>query len=111
MGRGAAALGPEKEQENRKIKRDERSAAEKHCQPLACQLQQCASRFIYAQHKCDNLKRCWSAFVCACVCLSVYLSVRLLVCWINYRFVRLLGYWVGCMLSGALCYLLYSLYL
>ena len=59
MGRGAAVLdgGPRQEEQNRLIKRDERSAAEKACQPLACQLQACASRYTYAQHKCNALKK------------------------------------------------------
>jgi hypothetical protein len=57
MGRGAAALGVDEHDRNRQIVRDERSAAEKKCQPLACQLQACASRYIYSQHKCNDLKR------------------------------------------------------
>lgn len=61
MGRGAAALGVEKEeaqrqQERRHGRRDERSAAERHCQPLACQLQACASRWVYKPQKCNELK-------------------------------------------------------
>lgn len=57
MGRGAAVLGVEKHQENQRIRRDERNAAEKHCQPLACQLQACASRNVYAQQRCNGLKQ------------------------------------------------------
>jgi hypothetical protein len=55
--RGAAALGPEKVERNKQIRRDERSAAERHCQPLACQLQACASRWVYKPQKCDELKQ------------------------------------------------------
>mmetsp|Transcript_42805 Transcript_42805/g.48638 ORF Transcript_42805/g.48638 Transcript_42805/m.48638 type:complete len:89 (-) Transcript_42805:182-448(-) len=54
--RGAAVLGVDKYQENQKISRDERNAAEKYCQPLACQLQACASRNVYAQERCNGLK-------------------------------------------------------
>jgi hypothetical protein len=63
MGRGAAQLGPEKEERNRGIRRDERSAAEKHCQPLACELQRCASRYIYKPHRCDAVKVRYSACI------------------------------------------------
>ena len=69
MGLGGARLGPLKEEQNRRIRRDERSAAEKHCQPLACQLQRCATRYTYKQEKCDGLKaeynRCISEFLAA----------------------------------------------
>lgn len=57
MGRGAAALGVQEWERNRLIRQDERDAAEKHCQPLACQLQACASRNTYAMEKCNDLKR------------------------------------------------------
>jgi hypothetical protein len=63
MGRGAAALGPLKAEENQKIRRDERSPAEKHCQPIACQLQACTSRYIYEPRKCDELKRVYEACI------------------------------------------------
>jgi hypothetical protein len=63
MGLGGARLGPLKEQENRRIRRDERSAAEKHCQPLACQLQRCATRYTYKQEKCDGLKAQYNACI------------------------------------------------
>ena len=63
MGRGAAALGVAEHETNKRISRDERSAAERKCQPLACQLQQCASRHIYAQHKCDGLKKVYQACI------------------------------------------------
>ena len=37
--------------------KDERSAAEKHCQPLACELQRCANRYVYKPEKCNDLKK------------------------------------------------------
>jgi len=58
MGRGAARLGVIQEEENRvrrKCEQDERSLAEKHCQPLACKLQRCANRNTYNQDKCFDL--------------------------------------------------------
>jgi hypothetical protein len=58
MGRGAARLGVIQEEENRarrKYEQDERSLAEKHCQPLACKLQRCANRNTYNQEKCSDL--------------------------------------------------------
>jgi len=73
MGRGAAALGVEKEearrlQEHREGRRDERSAAERHCQPLACQLQACAGRWVYKPHKCNELRARYKA------CISEFLQ-------------------------------------
>ena len=73
MGRGAAALGVDKEAERRQQERregrlDERSAAERHCQPLACQLQACASRWVYKPHKCNELKATYNA------CISEFLE-------------------------------------
>ncbi|KAL1512380.1 hypothetical protein AB1Y20_005638 [Prymnesium parvum] len=58
---GAAALGVDKVQaqlarEKKEGVRDERSEAEKHCQPLACELQRCATRYVYKPEKCDELK-------------------------------------------------------
>ena len=68
MGRGAAALGVEKEEAQRRLekahgRRDERSLAEKHCQPLACQLQACASRWVYKPQKCAEQKRVYNACI------------------------------------------------
>lgn len=68
MGRGAAALGVEKEaarrqEERREGRRDERSAAERHCQPLACQLQTCASRWTYKPQKCNELRATYKACI------------------------------------------------
>lgn len=73
MGRGAAALGVDREaerrqQERREGRRDERSAAERHCQPLACQLQACASRWVYKAHKCNELRATYNA------CISDFLE-------------------------------------
>lgn len=73
MGRGAAALGVEKEAAHRQLerrdgRRDERSAAERHCQPLACQLQACASRWVYKPHRCSDLKAMYKA------CISEFLE-------------------------------------
>ena len=75
MPRGAAALGVEKEAETRRLestqgRRDERSAAERHCQPLACQLQACASRYVYTPQKCDPLLKSYKA------CVSEYLAAN-----------------------------------
>lgn len=59
---GKAALGFDRVEaqlarERREGVRDERSEAEKHCQPLACELQRCASRHVYRPEKCDELKK------------------------------------------------------
>ena len=48
-------------EKNRLIRRDERSKAEVHCQPLACQLQACASQHIYKPKRCDALKATYNA--------------------------------------------------
>ena len=68
VGRGAAALGVDKEEEQRRLEKthgrlDERSAAERHCQQLACQLQACASRYVYKPEKCNGLKVTYSACI------------------------------------------------
>ena len=68
MGRGAAAIGPDKHESNRRIQRDERSDAEKHCQPLACELQRCASRHVYAPQKCNGMRQRYNA------CLEDFLA-------------------------------------
>ena len=68
MGYGAAALGPEAHARNKLIDRDERSAAEKHCQTLACELQRCASRNVYAPQKCNEAKAKYNA------CLTDFLA-------------------------------------
>ena len=61
MGYGAAALGPDKVEaqlakESKHGRIDERSAAEKHCQPLACDWQRCASRHLYKPDMCNERK-------------------------------------------------------
>ena len=61
-------MGPDKHEANKKIQRDERSAAEKHCQPLACELQRCASRHVYAPQKCNEARRRYNA------CLEDFLA-------------------------------------
>lgn len=68
MGRGAATLGPDTHEKNRRIQRDERSAAEKHCQPLACELQRCASQHVYSPQKCNETRRRYNA------CLEDFLA-------------------------------------
>ncbi len=55
-------------QEHREGRRDERSTAERHCQPLACQLQACASRWVYKPHKCFDLKAQYA------MCISEFLQ-------------------------------------
>jgi len=64
MGKGAARLGVIQEEENRAKRKheiDERSLAEKHCQPLACRLQSCANRNTYNQDKCSDLAQDYKA--------------------------------------------------
>ena len=68
MGLGAARLGVEKEEAQRRLekqhgRRDERSAAERHCQALACQLQACASRYTYQPQRCHPLQRTYEACI------------------------------------------------
>ena len=76
MGYGAAALGPDKVEaqlakESQHGRIDERSAAEKHCQSLACDWQRCASRHLYKPHMCNEpklkYKNCISEFISAAV--------------------------------------------
>ena len=66
MGYGSARLGPVQHEENRARRKqgkevDERNDAERHCQPLACKLQQCVSKNIYNQSKCDELVKDYKA--------------------------------------------------
>jgi hypothetical protein len=66
-GYGAAALGPRTHEKNLAERRDERSAAEKHCQKLACLLGDCAARNTYDQSKCNGIakeyRECISGFI------------------------------------------------
>ena len=73
MGRGGARLGALKEEENRAKKKqgkdlDERNLAEKHCQPIACQLQSCVNRNTYRQELCKDLIKSYKE------CKDEYLS-------------------------------------
>lgn len=70
MGRGAAALGPDQELQNRKIP-DQRSAAELHCQSLACSLQACISRNIFAHQRCRELKETYD------MCITEFVITKL----------------------------------
>ena len=68
MGRGDAALGVtaaerRRAHETKHGRLDERSNAERQCQPLACELQRCASRNVYAPQKCDSLMERYKACI------------------------------------------------
>ena len=52
MGAGAARLGPGKFAANKQIPwKEDRNAAEKACQQVACSLGRCAARYTYAPEK------------------------------------------------------------
>ena len=69
MGTGAARLGADKVEANRKILwKEERSAAEKKCQPLACKLGACAERYVYSPEKCAPIKAEYKA------CLAEFIN-------------------------------------